>query len=190
MTWLDEGDWGPTGDADTDFPLGTEEGGLYNPKSARKSRLSGADAEVVGQATRSADAWLHTSQYRVGIGEYLLSLLHRERVGRALTDVERSTISTAYEGCLELQRDWGRLGDELSKAVTVCQREQEGTWYRSGSQTEDCRKLYGRYLLARNRGVSQLGAGVSPVELSKPGAPQPSCLVIQMILQKLEQGSQ
>jgi hypothetical protein len=182
MTWLDEGLWGSTGDADTDFPPGTEAGNLYNPASKRPGRLSGHEAEVVGSACRAADAWLHTSQYRVGIGEYLVSMLQREHVRRALTDVERSTLDAADEGCKELQRDWEALGAQLMSAVKVCQAEREGTWYRSSTQTEDCRKLMGRFSLARSRGRSQMGAGVSSKELSTPGAPQPGCLVIRMIM--------
>ena len=189
MTWVDEGQWGPTGDASADFPPGTDAGTYYNPSSERPARLSGADAEAVSRASTSADAWLNTSQYRVGIGEYLISLLQKERTSRELTDAEKTTIGIASEGCTELQRDWESLGKDLKAAVDVCQAEREGTWYRSSTQTEDCRKLWARYHLARSRGRSQIGAGVPLEQLTAPGAPQPGCTVIQMIVRSLERGS-
>ena len=123
------------------------------------------------------------------MGEYLISLLQKERASRALTDAEKTTMGIASEGCKELQRDWESLGVHLKAAVDVCQAEREGTWYRSSTQTEDCRQLWARYLLARNRGRSQIGAGVPPEELAAPGAPQPGCTVIQMIVRSLELGS-
>ena len=188
MTWVDEGQWGPTGNADADFPPGTDAGKFYN-QSALPGRLSGTEAQVVNRASRIADAWLHTSQYRVGIGEYLISLLQNERARRALTDAERSTINIASDGCKDLVKGWDALGQEMSAAIGVCQAEREGTWYRNSTQTEDCRKLWARYLLAQGRGRSQIGAGVPPEELSAPGAPQPGCAVIKMIMHSLERGS-
>ena len=74
MTWLDQGEWGPTGDPAVDFPPESPRGQLFNPENERSNRLSGRDAAVVAEASRAADAWLHTSQFKVGMGEYVVSL--------------------------------------------------------------------------------------------------------------------
>ena len=84
MTWVDEGAWGRTGDADTDFPEGSVHGDLFNPKCARHERLSGNDAAIVDKACRAADGWLHSSQFSVGVGEYVISLLRNERTSKGL----------------------------------------------------------------------------------------------------------
>jgi len=186
MTWLDEGEWGPSGDPDTDFPPDTQVGELYNKKNKKEHRLSGAAAATVGQACRVADEWLQTSQFRVGMGEYVIALLQQEGTGRALTDVERTTLSAAADGCDELRRGWNGLGAQLMKAIKVCQAEEE---HDALNSTEDCRRLRGRLLLARNRGESQIGAGIPPEELAKPGAPQPGCVAIQAVMHNLRRGA-
>ena len=185
-TWLDQGEWGPTGDPDTDFPTDSQVGQLYHPANERHRQLSSAAAAVVGQACRAADEWLQTSQFRVGMGEYVITLLQQEGASRALTEVERGTLGAASEGCDELRRGWNGLGHQLMKAIKVCQVEEE---QHPENGTEDCRRLRGRLLLARNRGESQIGAGIPPEALSKPGAPQPGCVAIQTVMNNLRRGS-
>jgi len=85
MFWCDKGLWGPTGDPDTDFPLDTQAGYLFNPKSAETLELDGQDAETVRKACRMADGWLFTSS-KVTEGEKLIEKLRREK-SRALTEV-------------------------------------------------------------------------------------------------------
>ena len=181
MTWVDEGAWGRTGDADTDFPPESAHGNLFNPKCARQDRLSGNDAAVVGEACRSADEWLHTSQFSVGLGEYVISLLRNERTSRALTEVEAKTIRTSGHGCEELRQGWKQLGDQLQAATRICQDEGGA----SSHGTEDCRQLWARVVLARGRGESQIGAGI---DFSDPNSPQPGCVAIQAILNNLQRG--
>ena len=182
MTWVDEGAWGQTGDADTDFPESSVHGNLFNPKCARQHRLSGSDAAVVERACRAADDWLHTSQFSVGLGEYVISLLRGERTSRALTEVEAKTIRTSGRGCDELRQGWKRLGVQLQAATRICQAEGDAP----SSGTEDCRQLWARIVLARGRGESQIGAGI---DFSDPNSPQPGCVAIQAILNNLQKGA-
>ena len=159
-------------------------GRLFNPRNKKQDTLSGSDAAVVGEACRAADAWLHTSQYSVGMGEYVVSMLRAESTSRSLTEIERTTLHTASVGCEELKRGWNSLGEQLTGAVKIC-HDEEHDQLQSGS--EDCRKLWGRVLLARSRGESQTGAGV---DFSKPGSPQPGCVAIQTMVYNLRRGSQ
>ena len=181
MTWVDEGAWGRTGDADTDFPEGSVHGDLFNPKCARHERLSGNDAAIVDKACRAADGWLHSSQFSVGLGEYVISLLRNERTSRALTEVEVKTLRSSGRGCDALRQGWQGLGEQLQAAIGICQAEGDVP----SSGTEDCRQLWARVVLARGRGESQIGAGV---DFSDPNSPQPGCVAIQAVLNNLQRG--
>ena len=181
MTWVDEGAWGRTGDADTDFPEGSVHGDLFNPKCARHERLSSNKAAIVDKACRGADGWLHISQFSVGLGEYVISLLRNARTSRALTEVEASTLRTSGRGCDELRQGWRGLGEQLQAAIGICQAESDAP----SSGTEDCRQLWARVVLARGRGETQIGAGV---DFSDPTSPQPGCVAIQAVLNNLQRG--
>ena len=88
---LEAGTWGPAGDADVDFPVGTPEGLLYNPKSECQRRLQGKDAKVVGEACSKANQWLANSHAKTGAAELVLSQLQREPKPRPLVEAEKST---------------------------------------------------------------------------------------------------
>jgi len=175
----DRGQWGPTGNAEEDFKADGESGYLFNPTCREQARLAGDDARTVAQANTAADGWLSTSFGAVHRGEELITTLQNASQSRALTQPESQAIAAASDGCESLNSTWSHLGPFLQKGVTVCHKHQE-----AGNKTEDCRRLWGRVMLARSRGMAQIGAG------SRLGDPQPTCATIQTLLLALRQGAQ
>ena len=181
---LEAGTWGPAGDADVDFPVGTPEGLLYNPRSECQRRLQGKDAKVVGEACSVANQWLADSHAKTGAAELVLSQLQREP-NRPLIEAEKSIVCATDMACQELRRDAQQLFKLFANATRVCKADHEAN---NGFKnlSEDCRKLWGRTQLVERRVKVLLGTGLSREELSQPGN-WPTCFAIKQLATALGQ---
>ena len=180
---LEAGTWGPAGDADVDFPVGTPEGLLYNPKSECQRRLQGKDAKVVGEACSVANQWLADSHAKTGAADLLLRQLQREPKPRPLIEAEKSIVCATDTACQELRRDVQQVAKLFANATRVCKADHEAN---NGFKnlSEDCRQLWGRTQLVERRVKVVFGTGLSREELSQA---RPTCLVIKQLAAALGQ---
>ena len=92
---------------------------------------------------------------------------------------EIETTKAASNGCESMNDTWAHLGNLLQQGVSICDKHEK-----AGNKTEDCRRLWGRVLLARRLGHAQIGAGATL------GDAPPTCAAIQQVLYALLKGAQ